>query len=93
MVSYNDEPEQDIWDGDACNEYRGTDSTIFAPFMKVEDGLWAFTPDVCRSMAAWYERKSSYDGVPTLRYKFYMGDMRVRRRKYILNTILQMYEC
>lgn len=50
VVAFNDEPEMDAWDGDECNQYVGTDSTIFAPYMDVNDGIWAYEPAVCRSL-------------------------------------------
>lgn len=46
ILSFNDEPQIDVYDGDSCNEIRGTDSTIFHPFLSNTDKLWAFTPDM-----------------------------------------------
>lgn len=40
VVSYNDEEELDMWDGEECTQYRGTDSTIFPPYMDKNDGIW-----------------------------------------------------
>ncbi|XP_037037286.1 uncharacterized protein LOC119074990 [Bradysia coprophila] len=68
VIEFNGETELDVWDGDECNEIRGTEMSIFPPFGSKEDGLWAFEPNVCRSMKIKYERPSKYRGVPTLRY-------------------------
>lgn len=59
----------DYWDGDECNQYQGTDSTIFPPYMKKEQGIVAYEPSICRSLAAHYTEPSKYMGVPTLRYE------------------------
>lgn len=73
VVAFNDEEEMDHWDGDECNHYVGTDSTIFAPYMKPEDGIWAYEPSICRSLGASYKKPSKYMGVPTLEYELDIG--------------------
>lgn len=77
VILYENEPEQDVWDGDECNKLVGTDSTIFPPFMTREQGIWSFEPAICRSMGAVYERPSKYAGLPTSHYSLDMGDIAV----------------
>lgn len=67
-----------VWDGDECNRLRGTDSTIFPPFLEPDDGLWTYTPDICMSLKAHYVRKSTYAGLPTSIYSINFGGFEVR---------------
>lgn len=50
VVLYNGKPKIDYWPGDPCNEIKGTDTTIFPPFMDREHppDVWAFGAEVCR---------------------------------------------
>lgn len=77
VLEYNEEPELDVWDGDECNEFRGSESSIFPPFNNLEDGIWAFEGSICRSMKATYEKPSSYRGIPTFKYHLDLGDVAV----------------
>lgn len=57
--------ETDIWDGDECNAYNGTDATIVPPFLSPAEGLVAFDPVVCRSLrTAYTNRTSKIRGIP-----------------------------
>ncbi|XP_049287128.1 sensory neuron membrane protein 1 [Anopheles funestus] len=76
VVSYNDETEMDIWDGDECNQYEGTDSTIFPPFLTKQDRLWAWSPEICRSLGAHYVHKSKYAGLPMSYFELDFGDLK-----------------
>lgn len=52
-------------------------SLRFAPFHAKEDVLYAFAPDLCRSLGAKYHRPSSYNSVPTGFYSIDFGDIKV----------------
>ncbi|CAG9808926.1 unnamed protein product [Chironomus riparius] len=72
---------EQVWDGDECNRLRGTDSTIFPPFLEPDDGLWTYTPDICMSLKAHYVRKSSYAGLPTSLYSINFGNFEDDEKK------------
>uniref|UniRef100_A0A182P753 Sensory neuron membrane protein 1 n=1 Tax=Anopheles epiroticus TaxID=199890 RepID=A0A182P753_9DIPT len=76
VISYNEETEMDIWDGDECNQYIGTDSTIFPPFLTEQDRLWAWSPEICRSLGAHYVHKSKYAGLPMSYFELDFGDLK-----------------
>lgn len=75
VIEFNEEPELDVWDGDECNELRGTEGSIFPPFGEKEDAVWAFEAGICRSMSTVYEGKSTYGGLPTSHHIIELGDI------------------
>lgn len=77
MISFNGDDEMDVWQGDECNKYKGTDSTIFPPMMSKEEGIWAYEPTLCLSLGAYYVEPTSYMGIPTLRYTIDFADQQV----------------
>lgn len=48
ILEYDDKPEMDTWPTKECNQYHGTDGTIFPPFLTKEEGLASYAPDLCR---------------------------------------------
>lgn len=75
VLKFNGETEMDVWAGDECNKYIGTDTTIFPPFLEKEEGYWAFEPQMCRSMAVLYDGPSKYAGIKTNRFTLDLGDI------------------
>lgn len=76
IISFNNETEMDVWEGDECNQFKGTDSTIFPPGLIKGDYLWVYELNLCLSMGAYYERDTNYQGIPTIRFGFDFGDVR-----------------
>ncbi|KAL0120154.1 hypothetical protein PUN28_008067 [Cardiocondyla obscurior] len=63
-----------LWPGDPCNDFRGTDGTIFPPFLTKEKKVWAHSVDICRSMATYYVGPGKVKGFKTLHYSANLGD-------------------
>lgn len=74
VISFDNKTEMEEWGGDECNQYKGTDSTIFPPNLNKEDGLWAYEPSFCLSIGANYERESNYRDIPAIRFGLDFGD-------------------
>nr|WVD93741.1 sensory neuron membrane protein 1b [Graphosoma rubrolineatum] len=75
VVKFNGKETQDIWSGPECNALRGTDSTIFPPFIEDSDEIVSFAPDLCRSLGAKFQHKMVYKGIPGNYYTADLGDM------------------
>lgn len=75
IVQINGEDEEEAWDGDECNEFRGTDGLIFPPFGKKEDRIWVHEKLVCRAFGVPFEKKGKYRGIPVHIYTYDLGDI------------------
>lgn len=73
VIAMDDEPELNMWKGDECNQFKGTDSTIFPPYMEPGDDIWAFERGICRSMHAHYVGKNEYMDMDVLEYAVDFG--------------------
>lgn len=69
------EKATDIWDGDECNAYNGTDATILPPLIRPEDGIMAFDPVVCRSLrTAYTNRRATFKSIPVHIFELDISD-------------------
>ncbi|KAJ2951447.1 hypothetical protein O0L34_g13600 [Tuta absoluta] len=74
VVAIDGKPEMELW-RDECNQYGGTDGTVFPPFLKETDRLASYSGDLCRSFKPWFQKKTSYSGIKTNRYIANIGDL------------------
>lgn len=44
--------EMSIYEEDECNQYYGTDQTVFPAFMNPDEGIGAFEPMICRTLVS-----------------------------------------
>ncbi|XP_025831744.1 sensory neuron membrane protein 1 isoform X2 [Agrilus planipennis] len=75
VVEFDNKPNMNVWPTKECNEYHGTDSTIFPPLLQKEEGIVAFSPDICRSLAAVFEKETFVKEVKVNKYTATLGDM------------------
>ncbi|KAK4886688.1 hypothetical protein RN001_002959 [Aquatica leii] len=75
VVAYDGAKEMTAWPTKECNQFVGTDSTIFPPFMTKEEGVAAYAPDLCRSLIATFDREEDYRGITVNKYVATFGDM------------------
>ena len=51
-----------LWKDDYCDTLRGTDGTIFHPFLNEGEEIASYSPDICRSLSSKFEKKTSVAG-------------------------------
>ncbi|CAL8138190.1 unnamed protein product [Orchesella dallaii] len=68
VASWNGSPDMPWWEDDNCKKIRGTDGSIFQPFVTTDRKLDMFSPDLCRSLRLVYEKDSEVRGISS--YKF-----------------------
>lgn len=54
VVMFDGKSKMDKYSGDPCNDIRGTDTTIFPPFMGRSD-VWSFGAEICRCVSLEYK--------------------------------------
>lgn len=76
MMEYNSEVEVDNWDGDDCNQLKGTDGLMFPPFKTKKDTIWAFSYGLCRTVGLVYLKKTRYKGIGLKQFTVRFPDLR-----------------
>lgn len=74
VLSMGNKTKMSVWSGSPCNDFRGTDGSIFPPFLTKDKEVWAYFPDICRSIGAYYVEPSTVQGFETLHYTADFGD-------------------
>uniref|UniRef100_A0A1B6C183 Sensory neuron membrane protein 2 n=1 Tax=Clastoptera arizonana TaxID=38151 RepID=A0A1B6C183_9HEMI len=69
ISSYMGKTELSVWlPNSTCNVVKGTDSSIYPPFLTRDHPIYIFQTDVCASLAAVYEKEVETEGIKVLRF-------------------------
>nr|AVM18969.1 sensory neuron membrane protein 1 [Holotrichia parallela] len=74
VIEYNDMLEMNVWPTKECNQFQGTEGTIFPGLTPHGSDIPSFAAMLCRSMAAKYLGDTKYNGIPVSRYTLDFGD-------------------
>lgn len=69
-MKYKNDTQLGIW-GDRstpCNQIRGTDGTIFQPFLTKSTVLSLFNAELCRSLKLIYNKDITFEGIHAYRF-------------------------
>ncbi|GMT17103.1 hypothetical protein PFISCL1PPCAC_8400, partial [Pristionchus fissidentatus] len=71
VVSYNgmDRLRRNWWSDEEALKLRGSEGSLFHPFVKRDETLWSLSSQMCRSIPLVYERDSEVRGIPTYRFR------------------------
>lgn len=68
VASWNGSPDMPWWEDETCKKIKGTDGSIFPPFVTSDRRLQMFSADLCRSLTLLYEKESEVKGIKTMRF-------------------------
>ncbi|XP_065348571.1 platelet glycoprotein 4-like [Cloeon dipterum] len=68
IVEWEHNSTLQFWSGDECNTIRGSDATIFPPFLDEESKIYVYSTDLCRSLYLTYDKEIEHKGVNGYRY-------------------------
>ncbi|XP_011306891.1 sensory neuron membrane protein 1 [Fopius arisanus] len=76
VIEVKGEKKQKVWaENGPCNDYQGTDTTIFHALLYEDEDVVSFATDLCISLPAYYRAPSNVKGIPTNQYTADFGDM------------------
>uniref|UniRef100_A0A8C8RSC5 Scavenger receptor class B member 2 n=1 Tax=Pelusios castaneus TaxID=367368 RepID=A0A8C8RSC5_9SAUR len=56
------------WTTESCNMINGTDGSVFHPLISMDETIYVFSSDFCRSLYVTFERFVSVSGIPAYRF-------------------------
>lgn len=64
VVQHNNKPNISVWNDDYCDQFNGSDGTIFHPFFDKngKDDIVVFNTDLCRNINCHFVSKSKQSG-------------------------------
>ncbi|XP_046443721.1 lysosome membrane protein 2-like [Daphnia pulex] len=68
IKKWNGKSSVEYWNDTFCNMINGTDGAIYPPIVDVNEKIYVFTPDVCRSLYATYEKDTVTEGITGRRF-------------------------
>ncbi|CAB3365854.1 Hypothetical predicted protein [Cloeon dipterum] len=68
IVEWEHNPTLQFWSGDECNTIRGSDATIFPPFLGEKSQIFVYSTDLCKSLYLTYEKEIDHKGLNGYRY-------------------------
>ena len=68
ILELNGKPMLDIYDEDRCNMLKGTDGTLYPPFISKDQTFELFILDICRSFKFVFQKEEFYNGIEGYRY-------------------------
>lgn len=69
VMAFNGETDLDLYSEAVCDKWNGTDGLIFPPFLSKNEPIFAFVPDLCRSVGLQFAQDSTYEDVKTSRFE------------------------
>lgn len=66
--------EPDAWDGEECNQYIGTDTTIIPALLAEDEIIWGYDPSICRSIGATFRERTKYQNLPVSVYEMDLSE-------------------
>lgn len=68
ITKWNKTAELSWWGGEECNKIKGTDGSIFPPFVSRDRVLNLFSEELCRSLYLTYTKDIEFRGIPGYRF-------------------------
>ncbi|THD22043.1 Lysosome membrane protein 2 (Lysosome membrane protein II) [Fasciola hepatica] len=68
ILLYNNSKYLSCWTTSQANQINGTDGTLFHPFLKSDEGIYIFAPDICRSIYFTPRSVINVHGIAAVKY-------------------------